>query len=310
MRELSRLKAIQAFEAVARNGSYVRAADEMHVTPAAIGQQVRSLEAWLGMALFHRLDSGASRLVPTEKAKLALADFEDGFDRLDRGLRRLRAATRETLTISASQAFVAKWLMARLDSFTQLHPALEVRLDVTDRVVDVTHGDADVGIRCGPGGWPGLTVTRLMSEEVFPVCAPGYLSPRERGLRGLRSLAETKRLILIHDATAKTTSAFPAWSTWLQHAGMPPTLAKRGIQINASAAVIQAAINGQGIALARAALVRDDIANGLLVRLFPKISLPIEWAYYLVHSEDAQSRAQVQAFLEWIVLQARASYTN
>ncbi len=294
MRNLSNLKAIQAFESVARNGSYVMAARELHVTPAAVGQQVRALEARLGTPLFHRLDTGTNRLVPTEQAKLALVDFQTGFDRLDRGMKSLRA-TRNTLTISASQAFVAKWLMARLDTFATQYPAIELRLDVTDRLVDVAHDEADIAIRCGLGGWPDISVTLLMNEEVFPVCAPTLLSSEARS-----SLKDFRDYTLIHDATSKTTGLLPEWETWLRAAGMPLSNAKNGLQINSSAAVIQAAINGAGIALARRTFVADDLRQGLLVRLFPKIVFPIEAAYYLVYANAAGARPNVQAFCAWI----------
>ena len=298
MRQLAKLKSIQAFEAAARNASYVGAAAELNVTPAAVGQQVRALEAWLGIALFRRLDSGTSRLVPTDAALASLSDFREGLDRLDQGLRRLRERhKRMVVTVSASQAFVAKWLLPRLDLFTLEHPDIDVRLDVTDRLVDLAQGEADLGVRCGPGNWPGVVAHKLMNEEVFPVCSPS-LACASGGFHAVEDLA---RETLIHYATLQDEDVFPSWRSWLSFAGVNAAWADRGLQINAAGAVVQAAINGQGVALARRVLVHDDVASGQLVRLFPEIQWPIEWGYFVVHRPAALERAPVLAFYHWLV---------
>lgn len=298
MRHLAKLKAIQAFEAAARNASYVGAAAELNVTPAAVGQQVRALEAWLGIALFHRLDSGTSRLVPTDAALASLTDFREGLDRLDQGLRRLRERRqRMTVTVSASQAFVAKWLLPRLDLFTQEHPDIDVRLDVTDHLVDLAHGEADLGIRCGPGNWPGIAAHKLMDEEVFPVCSPALASANG----GFHAVEDLARETLIHYATLQHKDVFPSWRSWLSFAGVNAAWADHGLQINAPGAVVQAAISGQGVALARRVLVHDDVASGQLVRLFPAIQWPIEWAYFVVYRPAILERAPVHAFYHWLV---------
>jgi LysR family transcriptional regulator, glycine cleavage system transcriptional activator len=302
MRTLSRLKAIHAFETVARHASYVAAAKELNVTPAAVGQQIRALESWLGIPLFRRLDSGTSRLVLTEEARAAAEDFREGFDRLDAGLRRLRARrSRAVINVTASQAFVAKWLLPRLDRFTTTHPDCDVRLDVTDRLVDIAHGDADIALRCGLGNWPGVVSTQLMREEVFPVASPTLIGARGRSVRRPQDFAKHT---LIHDATVPNDRAFPGWRAWLKWAEVSHRDIDGGLRINASAAVIQAAINGQGIALARAVLVKDDLAAKRLVRLCPKLRWPIPWAYFIVHREGALERPQTLAFFDWLIAMA------
>jgi LysR family transcriptional regulator, glycine cleavage system transcriptional activator len=296
MRHLNNLRAIQAFEATARNGSYVGAAAELHITPAAVGQQVRALESWLGVALFRRLDSGSQRLVLTDTAQAALPDFRDGLDLLHQGLRRLRDKRgRTAITVTASQAFVSKWLLPRLDAFTALQPDIDVRLDVSDRLVDVAHGEADVGVRCGPGRWPGLVAHHLMDEEVFPVCTPTVAATG-----AWQRVSELAKQTLIHDATMKTEGVFPTWQTWLRFAGVNGAWAERGLKINASAAVIQAVLNHQGIALARRVLVHDDLVSGRLVRLFPNIQWPIAWGYYVVHRAGALDQAPIDHFVRWL----------
>jgi LysR family transcriptional regulator, glycine cleavage system transcriptional activator len=300
MRNLSMLRSIQAFEAAARHKSYAAAAAELHVTPAAVGQQVRALETWLGQALFLRLAAGAKRLVLTEAAAAALPDFSEGLDCLDGGLRRLRQQRqRSTVTVSASQALVARWLLPRLESFNSSHPEVDVRLDVSDRLVDVQHGEADLAIRCGAGRWPGLKATRLMKEEVYPVCSPTLVAHKAVP----RTAAQLAKLPLIHDSTLAATQALPTWQAWLVEQGhaLP---AARGIHINSSAAAIQAALNGQGVTLARAALVQGDVAQGRLLRLLPHVTWPITWAYFCVHTEKALDRPATQQFVSWLVQQA------
>jgi LysR family transcriptional regulator, glycine cleavage system transcriptional activator len=302
MRSLSRIKAIQALEATARHGGYVAAAKELHVTPAAVGQQVRLLEEWVGQSLFRRLGSGNSRLVPTPATADALADFAEGLDRLDAGLRRLReSAGRTVINVTASQALVAKWLLPRLESFTTAHPDMDVRLDVTDRSLDLTKGDADIALRCGPGNWPGLTSHLLMREEMFPVASPALFNQTLPPGKAAQLLAYT----LIHDDALQASGAFPSWDQWLKANGIKASdIPRSGLHINASAATIQAAINGQGIALARAALVRDDLAAHRLIRLCPEASWPLEWAYYVSATQQALVKPQIRAFRDWLVTMA------
>jgi LysR family glycine cleavage system transcriptional activator len=296
VRSLSRLRALLAFEAAARHGSFVAAAAELHVTPAAIGQQVRELEAALGVPLFLRRPHGSARLVPTEDARAALKDLSEGFDNLETGLRRLRGrAARSVVVVTASHALAARWLLPELPDFAQRHPGVDVRLDVTDRLLDVAQGEADVGLRCGPGGWPGVLATHLMDEEIYPVCSPalfdGAAPATPVWLAGQ---------ILIHDTTAPAAAVFPDWPRWLGFAGVAMADAERGLRINASATVLQAAAKGQGVALARHALVAHDVAEGRLVRLFPTLCWPIPWAYYLVTGPRAARRPEVAAFRDWL----------
>jgi LysR family transcriptional regulator, glycine cleavage system transcriptional activator len=296
MRSLSKLRAIQAFEAAARHQSYGGAAEELHVTPAAIGQQVRALEAWLGLPLFRRIESGSRRLVIVPDAEGALADFRQGLDCLERGLRRLRESrTNSAITVSASQAFVARWLMPRLESFTTAHPHLDVRIDVADRLVDLAHGEADLAIRCGSGKWPGVDAALLMREEVFPVCSPAFFKAQP-----LMRPADLLHQLLIDDAAAKAYSAFPDWQQWLVHAGVTGALHRPALQINASGAVLQAAVNGQGVALARSMLAFDDLRSNRLVRLFSHIEFPVVWAYYMVSAKEGANAEVVSLFRNWL----------
>ncbi len=146
------LNALRAFEASARHQSFSAAAAELNVTPAAVGQLVRTLEDWLGTPLFVRVNSGRARLSPTEMAERALPDIRAGFDRLALGMERLQeGSTSEVLTVTVSPAFAAKWLLPRIDRFQTACPDIDVRLDTNHKSVDFIAQRIDIGVRYGMG---------------------------------------------------------------------------------------------------------------------------------------------------------------
>lgn len=296
------LNALRAFEASARHQSFSAAAAELNVTPAAVGQLVRTLEDWLGTPLFVRGNSGKVRLVPTETAEHALPDIRAGFDRLTLGMERLReGSTRGVLTVTVSPAFAAKWLLPRIDRFQAACPDTDVRLDTNHKSVDFVAQRIDIGVRYGTGGWPGLEADKLMDEEVFPVCSPELL--RRHG--HLKKPGDLVRETLIHDLSMVGHAAFPTWEVWLEKAGVTDAaMTWRGMQINNSAAVLQAASEGHGVALARSVMARDDLAAGRLVRLFPEISLALEVAYYVVYRPECAGLPRLATFREWLFAEA------
>lgn len=296
MRNLTRLKSLQALEASARHGSFTAAATELDVTPPAVGQLVRSLEDWVGYPLFRRSRSGAERLTPVDEAEEALADIAQGLDLLEEGLRKLRGRkARSVIIVTASQVLVANWLLARLNEFSQAYPHIDVRLDVSDRVIDLAQGEADIGIRCGLGTWKGVRSTFLMPEEIIAVCHRD-LYPADRDVTAGWIGEQT----LIHDGTPHPGGDFPGWAEWLQKAGSNANPGDRGFRINSTAAVIQAAVAGRGVALVRKALVAQELDSGRLVHLLPDIKWPVKWAYYVVASSKALRRYEVSAFHDWL----------
>lgn len=295
------LNALRAFEASARHQSFSAAAAELHVTPAAVGQLVRALEDWLGMPLFHRSTTGRTRLVATDAAERALPDIRAGFDRLTVGLERLKeGAASGVLTVTVSPAFAAKWLLPRIERFHSAWPETDVRLDTNLRAVDFVAQRVDIGVRYGLGTWPGLTAHKLLDEEVFPVCSPKLL--REHG--HLQEPNDLTHETLIHDLSMDSSAGFPSWNVWLQKAGVAVIGATRGMRINNSAAVLQAAIEGHGIALARSVMAHDDLAAGRLVRLFPELSFKSPLAYYVVHRVEWSSLPSLVAFRDWLLDEA------
>ena len=295
------LNALRAFEASARHQSFSAAAAELNVTPAAVGQLVRTLEDWLGTPLFHRVTSGRARLMPTEAAERALPEIRAGFDRLALGLERLKEGSMNgVLTVTVSPAFAAKWLLPRIDRFQTACPNTDVRLETSLKSIDFVSQRIDVGVRYGMGNWPGLTADKLMDEEVYPVCSPEILRKRGR----LKKPSDLQHETLIHDLSMDGNAGFPTWDAWLRKAGVINIATTRGMKINNSAAVLQAAIEGHGIALARSVMARDDLMSGRLVRLFSDIGFSSPLAYYIVYRTDCVALPRVKAFREWLLQEA------
>ncbi|MGU7775225.1 transcriptional regulator GcvA [Burkholderia sp. MR1-5-21] len=298
------LNALRAFEASARHRSFAAAATELHVTPAAVGQLVRTLEEWLGVAVFHRTTSGRVRLIPTDAAERALPDIRAGFDRLTIGLERLKEGSASgMLTVAVSPAFAAKWLLPRIERFQAAWPDTDVRLDTNLKPVDFVAQRVDIGVRYGTGSWPGLTAVKLMDEEMYPVCSPKLLHKQGR----LQKPNDLARETLIHDLSMDSHTDFPTWDIWLQKAGVTGVATQRGMKINNSAAVLQAAIEGHGIALARSVMSSDDLATGRLVRLFSEITFASPLAYYVVYRADCSGMPKLVAFRDWLLDEATAS---
>ena len=303
MSSLAYLNALRAFEASARHQSFSAAAAELNVTPAAVGQQVRSLEAWLGIPLFTRAGSGTARLMLTDSARSALPDIQAGFERLSIGLSRLKdASVHAGLTVSVSPAFASKWLLPRIERFQSDYPQLDVLLDTNARTLDFQARHLDIGVRYGAGQWPGLTAIHLLDETMFPVCAPDF-AHLDNGHLPLAALA---RSTLIHDLSMVSDPDYPTWRMWLDASGFTEIKADHGLRINNSAAVLQAAMEGQGLALARSVMVRDDLQAGRLIRPFADKGLdcPLTQAYYVVYRPECGELPKVQAFRDWLLSEA------
>lgn len=298
------LNALRAFEASARHQSFSAAATELHVTPAAVGQLVRTLEDWLGAPLFVRGSHGRARLVVTPAAERALPDIRAGLSSLSLGLERLKEARAQgVLTVTVSPAFAAKWLLPRIERFQMVCPDTDVRLDTSLKPVDFVAQQIDIGVRYGAGSWPGLVAEKLMDEEVYPVCSPQLL--QARGC--FQAPCDMTRETLIHDLSMDAHTGFPTWGEWLRRAGMTEVNTARGMKINNSAAVLQAAIDGQGIALARSVMAHDDVAAGRLLRLFPDLDFASPLAYYVVYRPESAGLPRLVAFRDWLLSEASSA---
>ncbi|ALB65986.1 Glycine cleavage system transcriptional activator [Cronobacter dublinensis 1210] len=296
MRSLNRLKWLHAFEATARHGSFTGAAQELGVTPAAVGQLVRSLEDLVGHPLLHRTRSGKERLTLVDEAQEALQDISQGLDKLETGLNKLRGRrSRSVVVVTASQVLMMNWLMDRLNRFSETHENIDLRLNVTEKLMDVSHGEADIGIRCGQGDWPGVNKTWLMDEEAVLVCSP-HMVPSGK-IACSEWLARQK---LIYDDTPHPGADFPSWNDVLMAVGAPEAL-ESGLHINSTSAVILSALSGRGVAIVRYALVKKLIETGQLAQLHPDHRWPLKWSYYLVTPQQKVMRDEVKVFHDWLL---------
>lgn len=296
-RRLPPLRSLRAFEAAARHLSFARAADELHVTPAAISQQIKILEAHLDVALFRR----GPQLTLTEPAAAALPMVSDAFDRLERAVARLRQG-RESgpLVVSAPPTFAARWLIPRLGRFQARHPDIDLRLSASFKLVNFDTEDVDIALRYGSGKYPGLHSERLMAEAVFPVASPNLA---ER----LKSAKDLLDVTLLHNSAMDWDNTFPNWPAWLANAGVdvPPGLSPR--RFDDFNLVVQAALAGLGVGLMWTSLVSEELASGRLVALFP--AQPLVNAYHIVCPTKHLDNPKVAAFRAWVIEEASEMVT-
>ena len=288
-RRLPPLTALRAFEAAARHLSFTRAANELFVTQAAISHQIKALESFLGVKLFHR-QSRTLRL--TSQGQEYLPAVNKAFDAIADATRRLLAhEARGTLTVSVLPSFAARWLVTRLGRFHERHPDISLRVAPSAELVDFSRDEVDVGIRFGNGRYPGLYACRLLTEDLFPVCSPALLRDADPPLRKPRDL---EHFTLLHD------DSYGDWRTWLLAAGVNNVDPARGTIFHDASMLLQAAVAGQGVAIARGVLAADYLKEGRLVRPF-ELSLPLDYAYYLVCPRASANDPKVEAFRDWLV---------
>jgi LysR family glycine cleavage system transcriptional activator len=288
-RRLPPLNALKAFEAAARHESFTRAADELHVTQGAVSHQVKALETELGVKLFNR---ERQRLLITESGREYLAVMRDAFDRIAMGTERLvKRQGSGVLTVSTSPDFAAKWLVHRLGRFAEAQPGIDLRVSAMPHHVDFAREDVDIAVRHGDGNWPGLQVTRLCSEHLFAVCSPGLAAD-------LRHPRDVLRFPLLHMDGGQ------AWSSWFEASGIDDVDAIQGPTLNRASMLIDAAVDGHGIALARTTLAAWDLINGRLVRPFA-VELPLSRSYWIVCPRAASTQPKLAAFRDWLLAEAK-----
>ena len=293
------LNALRAFEAAARLESFARAADELAVTPGAVSQQIRALEDHVGAALFERKGRG---LALTEAGRAAAGVTTEAFETLERAVSLMRKPLqRRALTVSVAPSFAGKWLAPRLFRFQEAHPGTEVWIAATSDRVDLAAGAADLAIRYGPGGDMTLNEELLLSEEVLPVSSAHLL----RDGPPLRTPRDLDRHTLLHDASPESEVDGADWSSWLKARNIRGVDISGGVRFNQSALVIDAAVAGRGVALAKRALVQTDLASGRLVTLFANGASPVRSAYHIVTARNRPLSPDAADFIAWLRTEAR-----
>ena len=281
------LGSLRAFRAAAHALSFTRAAEELNVTQAAISHQIKALEEALDCRLFER---GNRSLALTDAGNRFLPYVDQMFQMLEQGLRQVhRRRDEATLTVSLLPSFASRWLVPRLGLFLKANPGIDFRLAPSRGLTNFHTEDIDLAIRYGSGSYPGLTSIYLMDEEIFPVCSPALLE----GEHPLQEPSDLRHHVLIHD------EGHGDWRKWLVAANVHDVNPDKGPVYTDSAMAVQSAMEGDGVALARSRLVRDDIARGRL-RVPFDISQPSGFSYYVVYPDDRRVSGSMQSFIEWL----------
>ena len=260
MRPIPSLNALRAFEAAARHQSFGIAADELCVTPAAISQQIKGLESYLGIRLFQRV---GRRVTTTHEAKIILPELREAFALIEKSLSRLGDGETGQLTISTTLAFAAKWLLPRIHHFHAKHPDIDIRLNTNDRLPRFEQENVDAAIIFGSGDnneLKSLPIKSTDREKIIPVCSPQLLKEK----KPLKTITDLKFHTLLHDDFESADQNTPNWGTWLRAAGCEVD-ANSGPHFPLTSMVLEAATLGHGVALVGRVIAGGHLASGQLV---------------------------------------------
>lgn len=282
------LNALKAFEASARQLSFTRAAEELFVTQAAISHQIKSLEEFLGLKLFMRKNRA---LLLTEEGQSYFLDIKDVFNSLNDATERLLArGAKGAITVSLQPSFAIQWLVPRLNAFNLIQPDIDVRIKAVDQPDNSLTEDVDVAIYYGRGRWPNVHAEKLHTEYLVPVCSPLLL----QGKKPIHTIEDLTHHTLLHDTSRRD------WKRWFKDTGVKATNVNHGPIFSHSAMVVQAAVYGQGIALAQSVLAKPDIDAGRLVTPFSH-TLVSKNAFYIVCRETQIDVGKISAFKDWVL---------
>jgi LysR family glycine cleavage system transcriptional activator len=287
-KKLPPLNALRAFEAGARHLSFTKAAEELHVTQAAVSHQVKALEAHLGYALFKRM---TRKLGLTEQGRVLFPVVNEAFLRIAEAADDLRSAgDSRTLTVSVTPAFGAKWLVYRLPKFWQQHPEIDLRVHHSIQCADLRYDDVDVAVRYGAGAWEGLESEFMLRVDYTPVCSPALL----KGKHPLKRPADLRHHTLLHE------DDYAGWTQWLAVAGASDVDPRRGPIMDDWTVLTQTAVDGGGVALGKPSMLTRDLADGTLVAPFD-ITMLTDLAYHLVYLPGALEREKVRVFRDFVM---------
>ncbi|MGH8445936.1 MAG: transcriptional regulator GcvA [Solimonas sp.] len=306
------LNALRAFEAAARHSSVYKAAQELHVTPAAVSHQIKSLEEHLGVVLFKRLPR---RIELTPAGEACLPKLTAAFAQMAEAVaaaQQLAHAGR--LMVSVPPALAAKWLIPRLSKFRDTNPDIDLRISARQTLVDRARGEfdqsanllegGDIAIRFGDGDYPGLASHKLFTSYSLPMCSPKLL---EAGPHPLREPDDLRHHTLLHyeNDNATVDVGRPNWASWLKAAGVRGVNTRRGPTFNHVTLAMQAAADGLGVVLGIPLMAGEEVADGRLVAPFA-LSLPTGASYYLVHQEAMSRDPSLVAFRDWMLAEAHS----
>jgi LysR family glycine cleavage system transcriptional activator len=288
MRRLPPLNALRAFETVARQGTLTRAADELHVTPTAVGKHIKNLEDTLGVSLFER-EGGTLTLTPHGRGYArslgrAFEMMSEATDLLS------QASARTQVTLRAYTTLLVRWLIPQIPDFQRQHPEVELRLTTAFDPVDFERDEVDLGVRYGQGNWPGLHSTLLFSDELVAV---GNTAMRERFADQPLAEALASATLLVH------TLHLDDWPDWLEQAGLADVIPSNRMPFDDMSLIYQSALDGLGVGMMQRRYLSADLAEKRLHLLSP-IALRRDRGFYLVCRAETASSSAVQAFIKWI----------
>ncbi|MCG3186438.1 MAG: Glycine cleavage system transcriptional activator [Rhodocyclaceae bacterium] len=293
------LRALIAFDAVARLGSFSRAADELCITPSAVSHRIAQLESQLGTALLLRVGPLVSL---TPRGRELLPHVHEGLEALRAGLAKIAKPVLPRVRLTLAPAIASHWLIPRLPAFQRTHPDIDVDILVTSRNVNIRAGEADVGIRFGTGRWEGLESSPLLPARIFPVCSPAYRTAHP----WLRQPQDLLRATLLRQRVIP-------WRPWFEAAGLdapePGSGPTSGPSFSEISLAIDAAEHAHGVALALDVLTEKHLERGTLIRLFD-IELTSDRSYCLVVPSNAQRPPETQALIDWLLDLSTAARKN
>jgi LysR family transcriptional regulator, glycine cleavage system transcriptional activator len=287
-RKQAPLNGLRSFEAAGRMLSFTKAAKELSVTQAAVSHQVKAVESSLGIPLFFR---HSRRLSLTEEGRLLLPEITEAFDKIANALELVKTQKDSTIVnVRLAPSFAAKWLSPRLKYFWLQYPEIDLSLFHAHPAVDFSREQIDIAVTYGRGDWPGVIADPLISLDFSPVCAPEFMM-NDKPLTDINNLAY---YTLLHDAN------YECWRDWLSLAGLDSIASNKGTTIDDTNVLIQAAIDGQGVALGSSTFVEDHLESGRLIKPFDLV-LKNDFSYYVVCPESKLANPAVRAFKDWLM---------
>ncbi|WP_367847558.1 LysR substrate-binding domain-containing protein [Rhodoferax sp. WC2427] len=296
---------LRAFAAVARLLNFRAASEELSLTQSAVSRQIQALEDEVGVPLFLRhtraveLTGAGAQLMRTVGQTL---------EQLDSTVRMIRrSAGRKSVAISTWASFASMWLITRLEAFQTEFPDIDIRIDATDNLVDMDTADVDLALRYAMPDTVPAGAVRLFGEQLTAVASPWLLKTGKKLLRG-EDLAHFA-LLEAGDSHRTQHLEWLTWRRWFEMHHLAKVEPKRWMHFNYAHQIAQAALTGQGVALARMPLIADSLASGDLVEILPHMRLDSPMAYWLVVGPRSAARPEIKAFCAWLLLQAQATRT-
>lgn len=290
LKRIPPLNSLRAFESAARQLSFTKAADELFVTQAAVSHQIKSLENFLSIKLFHRKNRS---LLLTEEGQSYFHDLRNIFVDIQDATQRLVAmGAKGAITIATPPSFASQWLVPRLHKFSAKHSDIDVRIKAVDADDGFLDDSVDIAVFYGKGNWPSYYCTKLLSEFLTPMCSPLLL---QKG-NPLSSLKDLSLHTLLHDNTRA------AWKNWLKNFDVKHVNVNQGPIFSHTMLVLQTACMGQGIALSDTVLAKPEIDSGRLICPF-KERVESKLSYYIVCKESQAEQTKIKVFSEWMLAQ-------